>query len=202
MGSEADQSAGETGDFLDYEFPTMSQQFNQRLLDFAMSTLPQGGTGVRADAIVIWLPTKSVAEHVSARSTSVTVIAYVHDLSHELGAVTVTDPVRLAALVRTVAGLRLAPDGPGGCIGGAGLQLTATFTGPGSTPKVVVTAEPDCPTGVRFAAGSVQEPNLQDDGLSAQDAVLLGTSVAALQQRALMILHALCGRAIGVGCPY
>jgi hypothetical protein len=101
-----------------------------------------GGTTIRADAFVEWVPARSAAETIpaSARVVTITPVASEAAVDHQ---VTVTDPARVARIAVAVNALPLYPPrSPMWCdLRGSGPVMRLTFrASAGSRERAVVTA--------------------------------------------------------------
>lgn len=146
-------------------------------LDEQMVAAPGGGTLVRADAWIVWLPSRSPGEVVTG--SDVTVV--VSDRGMPMGGVpapqsielTVTDTVGAARLIRDFNAIPTAAPGmPFGCIAHAGWTLAVTFTASGQA----IAAQEDSCGHLMVTVGSSGAQDLQDSGSFEQDLVsLLGS---------------------------
>jgi hypothetical protein len=155
-----------------------------QVVEYTIAPLPAGGTGVRVDVQVIWLPTRPQGTFVSPGATSVTVTAtWGSDATAQHLTRTVTDPTTIAELARTVNGLSVADPGSHGCTMDVGLRLEVHFSGPAPADDVTGTSDPACGDTDLQAVRSVAlstGPTLLD-----QETRVLGTTLASLQDRAI-----------------
>jgi hypothetical protein len=169
-----------------YAFGPDGLRSTERLVNITSAPLPGGGTGIRADGIAVWRPSRPLSEHIAGGASTVTISAAIGNISPPLASVTVTNQTKITALERSVDAVPHLSDTTTGtlvCRTDFGLRLTVVFNGLPAARTVSLILNPTCHT-VSVTSGGADRPFLQDDAVAAQAAKLLGTSVAELQARA------------------
>jgi hypothetical protein len=121
------------------------------------------GSGIRADAQVLWVPPRTAAEDVSPGVRHVTLLEYRRDSSHVLARVTLSG-ARARRLARLVNDLPVDNRGPHGCTLDTGLRIRMTFPTDGG--GLVFTVWPACGSVLVSAGGSSQPALLMRTALS------------------------------------
>ncbi len=180
-GSSGDRT-GPTSRTLTYAVPPLPPSDDHfQAVEITTAPLATGGTGIRIDAGVIWIPTRSAGELVPASAARAVVTATQNRLI--LAQRTIDDDARAQALAATVNALEPDVGGVRNCPNDVGLRLTVVFTGPAGTPPVTVVTG-TCGTST-FQIGGQDGPALQTGDLANQEAQLLDTTLDQLESRAL-----------------
>jgi len=170
----------------DDTYPSGSDAFESEQVDVAVVPLAGGAAGVRADAQVIWYPTRPAAETVPPGERHVVVAVSAGSTIGAAPAVlsvrTLTDPVAVAELATKVDGMALQVPGARSCPAGlaSSPRLTLVFAGAAGVPEVRVVDDTGGCGEVTFAVGRTQEPALVDGGLFHLVDRLLGVSLAGV----------------------
>jgi hypothetical protein len=152
---------------------------NQELL-VTTALLPTGGTAIRMDVQVIWLPSRPPAATVAEGMSAVAVSVTWNGTSgpHPPPGRTFTDRATIEALRRTVNALSMALPGARNCAADFGLRFTLRFTGPDRPTTVVESGTCDLTT---LKVGSQAAVDLATGRvLLDREAHLLGTTTSAL----------------------
>ncbi len=157
--------------------------FGQEVL-VSTAPLPGGGTAVRMDVQVTWVPTRPPAAVVAAGMSAVSVSVTWDGTSgpRPPAAPTFTDHATIESLRRTVNGLSMPLPGVHSCPADVGLRYTLRFTGPGQPAALVVSGtcgDTSLTLGRSPAVGLSTGGTLLD-----QEARLLGTTTSALNDQA------------------
>jgi hypothetical protein len=159
-------------------------QFRQEWVEYETAPLPDGRIGVRADAYVVWVPSRPAAEVVPLGASAATVTAtWGAGASGQHLSATRHDRATIDALARTLNGLLVADQGVGGCTMDVGLRLTLRFTGPGED-TVTTVSDPACGDTSFSRRGTAMPTLATGPVLLDQEAHALGTTLGALEDRA------------------
>jgi hypothetical protein len=158
----------------------------QESLTFSTAPLADGRVGVRADAQVVWVPTRPADEVVPTAENAVTVTATwgFGSAAHRESRST-HDRATIDALSSLLNGLDVADTGAHGCVLDVNLRVTLRFTG--STPSDTVVAEgnPSCFQTGFMRAGVDGRALATTPAYFDQAARVLGTTMTRLQEEAL-----------------
>jgi hypothetical protein len=184
--------------FVTFAFPAAPPLQSRQLL-VAVAPLPDGGTGVRTDAQVVWNPTRPAAEAVPGGADAVTAWVFrgtddaatfsppaswppdAGPAAQVLASTTFTAPAVVRLLAHLVDSLPTAVPGTRSCPDDQGTapQLDLRFTGPG-VPVVLVHDDTNGCGGVSFAVGGTEQLPLTDDGLFHRVDQLLGLDLPGI----------------------
>jgi hypothetical protein len=184
-GSSGDRG-GTTSRAIGWVPSTSSASLGNQVVQMNTAPLPDGGTAIRLDVQVIWVPTRPAGEVVPTGATTVQVSA-TWGSGARAGHLSRTfeDAATVHELASLLDGLALKGPGIGGCTMDTGLKLTLRFTGPADVPPVVAVSDPACFT-TDVEIDSADQPTLRTtEELLDRETQLLGTTIAALGQRSL-----------------
>ena len=163
----------------DFAAPAVPEVISQRLLEAAVTALPYGGSALRVDAIVTYLPAKPAGETIPiAAMLEVTpTLPSVPSSGNAAGVspVAVTDPVQIAEITSLVNGLPTMTDGAVNCPmdDGAGIRIDFRSASGTELAQAVIAAT-GCRT-VAVTVGGAAQPALSGgDQLSGQIMAVLG----------------------------
>lgn len=165
-----------------FEYPSIPERFQSRLVIVEIAPLGRGRTGIRADAQVVWYPTRPRTEMVPAKEQSVTATVLKRsgfDVPEvTLASKTFTDLAVISKLAHKVDALPLEVPGARSCPANTGSapRLELLFSGPG-VPAVHVLDDMNSCGGVSFTISGHLQPPLVDDGLFHEVDQLLGISL-------------------------
>ncbi|HVN50273.1 MAG TPA: hypothetical protein VMT43_02510 [Acidimicrobiales bacterium] len=158
----------------------------QQWLRFETAQLADGRVGVRADAQVIWIPSRPASEAVPTGEAAVTITAtwgFGTGAGHQTR--TIHDRTTIDGLASLLNSLDVADAGPGGCVMDQNLRLTLRFTGSSPVDTVIAEGDPSC-FETSFTRGGVAGPALASGSrLFDREAEALGTTMNALEARAM-----------------
>lgn len=145
-GSGTGSSSGTTTNqwFVSYGWPPISTVLDTRTLVISIAPLVDGGSGIRVDAQVTWLPPKPAADLIGKGATVLTAVLSKGLNPGEAGhaPVTTTDPGKIEAIRNFINSLGVVPPGARMCPLDFGQYLTISFAKSASTaPFDVVVAD-------------------------------------------------------------
>lgn len=184
-GSSTSTSSG-TADLWvqDFAAPAQPGVISQRLLEAAVTAAPGGGSALRVDAIVTYLPTKSAAETIAVPvMLEVTPDYPGQGQGQQQGAanpavapVKVTDPLKIAEITSLVNGLPAAPTGGMNCPMDNGSGLKVSFQSASGAPWAQADINASgCRTVTITVNGKAQPALSGGDQLTDQIISILGT---------------------------
>lgn len=151
LGTSADGSAkaaeadGTTLYTLDFSAPPVAGAISQRLVEASVSALPGGGSALREDVIVTYLPTKPAAETipVAARLDVTPVLPGGQSAANGAsgGPASITDPAVIAEVTSLINGLPAKSAAHVNCPMDNGSGLRLTFLSAAGASLAVVTAD-------------------------------------------------------------
>jgi trimeric autotransporter adhesin len=180
-GSSTSTSSGATDLWIqDFAAPAQPGVISQRLLEAAVTAAPGGGSALRVDAIVTYLPTKSAAETIAVPVTLEVTPDFPQGQqgisNAAVAPLKVTDPVQIAEITSLVNGLPAAPAGGMNCPMDNGSGLKVSFQSASGAPWAQADINASgCRTVTVTVNGKAQPALSGGDQLTAQIISILGT---------------------------
>jgi hypothetical protein len=166
-----------------FRFPPVQGALGRRSLVVTAVQLPNGSSGVRIDAQVVWLTPRPAAEVIpsGARRMSVAVLSEIPANRSNQRPFTMVSSRRIAAVVKVLNALAAVQPGTTNCRADFGNLVRLVFrTRPAASPQAVVTIDPTGCGRVGVVIGGKVEHALQSEGnLVGQISHILGVKIRA-----------------------
>jgi len=154
--------------FETFEWPSIAGVLSQRSLDIAVIPLPNGSTGLRADAQVVWVTPRSPSEVIAPRAHVLRISAHSTIAANrpKQQPFTVTSLNKIKHIVALLNALPVFQPGVRSCPADLGIDVRLAFyAGRGASPLAVATVDAGGCSGVTLAIGHKAQPGLEGWGL-------------------------------------
>lgn len=150
-----------------FAWPPIADVSAMRWLVVEVVQLPDGSTGLRADAQVVWLTPRPVSETIppGSRLLRISVNGSLKEEQPKQRPLVVTTARKIRAIVALLDALPAAQPGVRSCPADFGIRVRLAFyAGHGRRPLVLAVVDPHGCGGVQLTIGGTQQPALQGGG--------------------------------------